>query len=87
MNIKYPVWKLSVMVGVVVIMSGCVSFEEQRQSMINHCYKLGFKYDSPKFSDCIAQLEQQIGLSQQCAGAFRYGVPNTYGTCMSQRLR
>lgn len=55
--------------------------------MVNYCYKLGFKYDSPKFSDCIAQLEQQIGLSQQCAGAFRYGVPNTYGTCMSQRLR
>jgi hypothetical protein len=87
MNNKWSIWKLGVMVVAVVIMSGCVSFEEQRRSMVNYCYKLGFKYDSPKFSDCIAQLEQQIGLSQQCAGAFRYGVPNTYGTCMSQRLR
>lgn len=87
MNNKWSIWKLGVVVVAVVIMSGCVSFEEQRRSMVNYCYKLGFKYDSPKFSDCIAQLEQQIGLSQQCAGAFRYGVPNTYGTCMSQRLR
>ena len=43
MNSKWSIWKLSVMVGVVVIVSGCVSFEEQRQSMVNHCYKQGFK--------------------------------------------
>lgn len=75
------------MVVAVVIMSGCVSVEEQRRSMVNHCYKLGFKYNSPEFLNCIGRLDRQIGISQHCAGSFRYGVPNTYGTCMSQRLR
>lgn len=87
MNSKYPVWKLSVLVGVIVIMSGCVSFEEQRRSMVNHCYKQGFKQDSPKFSDCISRLDRQNGLSQHCAGTFRHGVPYTYGRCMSGSWR
>jgi hypothetical protein len=87
MNSKYTVWKLSVLVGVIVIMSGCVSFEEQRRSMVNHCYKQGFKQDSPKFSDCVARLDQQIGVSQQCDIAFRYGVPYNYDRCMFRRLR
>lgn len=75
------------MVGAVVIMSGCVSLEEQRRSMVNHCHKLGFKYDSPEFSNCIARLDRQNGISQHCAGAFRYGVPYSYGRCMSGSWR
>ncbi len=87
MNSKWSIWKLGVMVGVVVIMSGCVSFEEQRRSMVNHCSKLGFKYNSPEFSNCISRLNRQIGISQKCAGTFRYGVSNNYSRCVSGSWR
>lgn len=74
-------------VFIIVIMPSCVSLEEQRRSMVDHCYRLGFKDNSPEFSNCIARLYRQTGISQQCAGAFRYGSSYSYGRCMSERLR
>ncbi len=80
----WPVRLMSIMVWSGITM-GCVSIEEQRRSMVRHCEVLGLERNSTEFSNCIAQLDRQNGISQQCIGAFRYGVPYTYGRCMSER--
>jgi hypothetical protein len=86
MNSKWIVGGLGIIVCV-AITSGCVSVEEQRWSMVNYCDKLGLKRDSPEFSDCLARLNQQIGVSEQCLSDLRYGIPYNYGKCMSRRFR
>lgn len=86
MNSKWIVGGLGIIVCV-AITSGCVSVEEQSQSMVNYCDKLGLKRDSPKFSNCLARLNQQNGVSEQCLRDFRYGIPHNYEKCMNCRLR
>ena len=83
---KWVIGGLGIIVCVALI-SGCVSAEEQHQSTVNYCNKLGLKRDSPEFSDCLSRLNRQNGVSEQCLRDFRYGIPYNYEKCINRRLR
>ncbi len=78
------------MYGLIVCIAltiGCVSVEEQRQKTANYCNKLGLKYGTSKFSDCLSRQNRYIGTSEQCLRDSRFGPSNNFGTCMDRRLR
>ncbi len=68
------------------LISGCVSAEQQRQQLIGQCTSYGFKLNTPEFSNCLMQLDQQAAASNQrkqaCLAASGYIMGDTYFRCM-----
>lgn len=77
--------RISILLSLCTII-GCATPEELRQQMISQCYSYGFKPDTPEFSNCLMQLDQQAAASrhrqQACLAASGYVMGDTYFRCM-----
>jgi len=72
----------------VAIALGSATPEERRKEMANQCYAYGFKPNTPAFSQCLMQLDQQSAAAQNreanCMtySGYRWGS-NAYNSCMA----